>query len=108
MLNALAFVAMFVIGGLSGIFMASTPVDIFIHDTYYIVAHVHYVVFGGSVFGIFAAIYYWFPKMFGRMMNDTLGKIHFWGNLFSLIVPSSPCTFSGWGAYAADLQSDAV
>jgi cytochrome c oxidase subunit 1 len=79
MLNALAFVAMFVIGGLSGIFMASTPVDIFIHDTYYIVAHIHYVVFGGSVFGIFTAIYYWFPKMFGRMMNDTLGKIHFWG-----------------------------
>ncbi|HXH13218.1 MAG TPA: cbb3-type cytochrome c oxidase subunit I [Alphaproteobacteria bacterium] len=78
MLNALAFVSMFVIGGLSGIFMASTPVDIFIHDTYYIVAHIHYVVFGGSVFGIFTAIYYWFPKMFGRMMNDTLGKIHFW------------------------------
>jgi cytochrome c oxidase subunit 1 len=78
MLNALAFVSMFVIGGLSGIFMASTPVDIFIHDTYYIVAHIHYVVFGGSVFGIFAAIYYWFPKMFGRMMNETLGKIHFW------------------------------
>jgi cytochrome c oxidase subunit 1 len=78
MLNALAFVSMFVIGGLSGIFMASTPVDIFIHDTYYIVAHIHYVVFGGSVFGIFAAISYWFPKMFGRMMNETLGKIHFW------------------------------
>jgi len=78
MLNALAFVSMFVIGGLSGIFMASTPVDIFIHDTYYIVAHIHYVVFGGSVFGIFAAISYWFPKMFGRLMNETLGKIHFW------------------------------
>jgi hypothetical protein len=57
--------------------MASTPVDIFIHDTYYIVAHIHYVVFGGSIFGAFAAIYYWFPKMFGRMMNETLGKIHF-------------------------------
>src|SRR5262249_49532170 len=78
MLNALAFVSMFVIGGLSGIYMAATPVDIFIHDTYFIVAHIHYVVFGGSVFGIFAAIYYWFPKMFGRMMNDTLGKVHFW------------------------------
>jgi cytochrome c oxidase subunit 1 len=78
MLNTLAFVSMFVIGGLSGIFMANTPVDIFIHDTYFIVAHIHYVVFGGSVFGIFAGIYYWFPKMFGRMMNETLGKIHFW------------------------------
>ncbi len=78
MLNALAFVAMFLIGGLSGIYMASTPVDIFIHDTYFIVGHIHYVLFGGSVFGIFAGIYYWFPKMFGKMMNETLGKVHFW------------------------------
>ncbi|MGH7318863.1 MAG: cytochrome c oxidase subunit I [Candidatus Rokuibacteriota bacterium] len=80
MLNALAFVSMFVIGGLSGIFMASTPVDIFIQDTYFIVAHIHYVVFGGSIFGAFAGIYYWFPKMFGRMMNEPLGKLHFWGS----------------------------
>jgi cytochrome c oxidase subunit 1 len=79
MLNGLAFVSMFVIGGLSGIFMASTPVDIFIQDTYFIVAHIHYVVFGGSIFGAFAGIYYWFPKMFGRLMNDALGKVHFWG-----------------------------
>jgi len=79
MLHALAFVSMFVIGGLSGIYMAATPVDIFIHDTYFIVAHIHYVVFGGSIFAMFGAIHYWFPKMFGRMMNDTLGKIHFWG-----------------------------
>jgi cytochrome c oxidase subunit 1 len=76
MLNALAFVTIFVIGGLSGVFMASTPVDIFIHDTYFIVAHFHYIV-AGIVFGLFAAVYYWFPKMFGRMMNETLGKIHF-------------------------------
>ncbi|MFT7677905.1 MAG: cytochrome c oxidase subunit 1 [Planctomycetota bacterium] len=80
MLNCLAFVAMFIIGGLSGIWMAAAPVDIYMHDTYIIVAHFHYVVFGGSVFGIFAAITHWFPKMFGRMMNETLGKIHFVGS----------------------------
>jgi cytochrome c oxidase subunit 1 len=78
MMNALAFVSMFVIGGLSGIWMACTPVDMYIHDTYFIVAHIHYVLFGGSLFGIFAGITYWYPKMFGRMMNETLGKIHFW------------------------------
>jgi cytochrome c oxidase subunit 1 len=81
MLFALGFVSMFVIGGLSGIYMASTPVDIYIHDTYYIVAHIHYVVFGGSALGAFAGIYYWYPKMFGRMMNETLGKVHFWATL---------------------------
>ena len=74
---ALAFVSMFVIGGLSGIYMASTPVDLFIHHTYFIVAHIHYVLFGGSLFGVFAGIYFWYPKMFGRMMNEFWGKVHF-------------------------------
>ncbi len=77
MLHACAFVAMFVIGGLSGVFMASTAVDIYIHDTYFIVAHIHYVLFGGSLFAIFGAITFWYPKMFGRMMNQTWGYVHF-------------------------------
>jgi cytochrome c oxidase subunit 1 len=76
-LNCAAFVSMFIVGGLSGIFMAAVPVDIYIHDTYFIVAHFHYVLFGATLFGVFGAIPYWFPKMFGRMMNDTVGKIHF-------------------------------
>jgi cytochrome c oxidase subunit 1 len=77
MLFAISFVSMFIIGGLSGIFMAATPVDIFIHDTYFIVAHFHYVLFSGTAMGVFGAIYFWFPKMFGRLMNEFWGKLHF-------------------------------
>lgn len=77
MLFSLGFVSMFVIGGLSGVVIAVPPVDIPLHDTYYIVAHFHYVLFGASLLGVFGAIYFWFPKMFGRMMNETMGKLHF-------------------------------
>jgi len=78
MLWALGFVSMFVIGGLSGIYLGAVPIDIAVSDTYFVVAHIHYVLLGGSLFTIFAGIYYWFPKMTGRQYSERLGKTHFW------------------------------
>jgi cytochrome c oxidase subunit 1 len=97
MLNAIGFVSMFTIGGLSGIFMAATPVDIPLHDTQFIVAHIHYVLFGGSLFALFAAITYWYPKMFGRVMNEGLGKVHFWLTFIAYNLTFFPMHIIGMG-----------
>ncbi len=78
MLFALGFLSVFTIGGLSGIYLAAFPIDWQVHDTYFVVAHFHYVILGGSVFAIFAGLYYWWPKMFGRVLDEKLGKWHFW------------------------------
>jgi len=77
MLFALGFLMNFVIGGISGVFLGSVPVDVQLSDTYYVVAHIHYVLMGGAMFCVFAGIYYWFPKMSGRMLSERLGQIHF-------------------------------
>ncbi|BAC88681.1 cytochrome c oxidase subunit I [Gloeobacter violaceus] len=84
MLFAMGFVGMFVAGGVTGVMLASVPVDIHVSNTYFVVAHLHYVLFGGSVLGLYAAVYYWFPKMTGRFLNETLGKVHFWTTIIGL------------------------
>ena len=101
MLFALGFVSMFVIGGLSGIYLAAVPIDIHASDTYFIVAHIHYVLFGGSVLTIFAGIYYWFPKMTGRMYNERLGKLHFWLTFVELQPHVLPDALGRAGRHAA-------
>ena len=78
MLFVIGFLFMFLIGGVTGIFLASAPIDFATHDTYYVVAHFHYTMFGGTAFAIFAGLYYWIPKMTGKMMGEGLGKLHFW------------------------------
>jgi cytochrome c oxidase subunit I len=78
MLFSLGFISIFTIGGLSGVYLAAFPIDWQVHDTYFVVAHFHYVLFGGSVFGIFAGLYYWWPKIFGKLLDERLGKWHFW------------------------------
>ncbi|HUL70429.1 MAG TPA: cytochrome c oxidase subunit I [Gemmatimonadales bacterium] len=95
MLFALGFIAMFIIGGLSGIMHASPPADLQQTDTYFIVAHFHYVLFGGSIFGLTAGAYYWLPKMSGKMLDETLGKIHFWLMLIGFNLTFFPMHFLG-------------
>ena len=95
MLFALGFMALFIIGGLSGISHAVSPSDFQQQDTYYIVAHLHYVLFGGSIFGLFAGLYYWFPKLTGKMYDETWGKLSFWGLFIGMNLTFFPMHFLG-------------
>jgi cytochrome c oxidase subunit 1 len=95
LLFAAGFVGMFTIGGISGVMHASVPVDYWQTDSYFVVAHFHYVLFGGSLMAIFGGIYYWFPKMFGRMLNDKLGQIQFWWTLIAFNMTFFPMHFLG-------------
>jgi cytochrome c oxidase subunit 1 len=90
LLFAIGFIAMFIIGGLSGVTHAVVPADYQQSDTYYIVAHFHYVLFGGSLFGLFAGIYYWWPKITGRLLSESIGKAHFWLMLIGFNVTFGP------------------
>ncbi|MFQ6113064.1 MAG: cbb3-type cytochrome c oxidase subunit I, partial [bacterium] len=99
MLFALGTIATFIIGGLTGIFNGSAPVDIYIHDTYFVVGHFHFTLFPAVILGGFAGLYFWFPKMFGRMMNETLGKIHFWWTLIFFNLVFWPMFLLGMGGH---------
>src|SRR5829696_1669391 len=78
MLMVVGFLVVFVIGGITGVFLASAPIDFAVNDTYYVVAHFHYVMVGALLFGLFAGLYYWFPKMSGRLLSEAWGRLHFW------------------------------
>ena len=95
MLFALGFLSMFLIGGLTGIMLAAVPVDWQVSDSYFLVAHFHYVLFGGSLFALMAGFYYWFPKATGRMLGETLGRWHFWLLLIGFNLLFGPMHISG-------------
>jgi cytochrome c oxidase subunit I len=95
LLMCFGFLSTFVVGGITGIIQAAGPVNAYLHNSYWVVAHFHYVLFGGSVFGIFAGLYYWAPKMLGRMFDDNLGKLHFWLMLIGFNVTFFPMHLLG-------------
>jgi cytochrome c oxidase subunit I len=94
-LFGVGFVSMFISGGLTGIFLGNSAIDIQLHDTYFVIAHFHIVMGIAAFFGMFAGVYHWFPKMFGRYMNETLGKIHFWGTLIGAYAIFWPMHYTG-------------
>ena len=111
MLFALAWIPMFGIGGLTGLPLGLAPPDIHLHDTYYVIGHFHYVVAPGSIIALFAGIYYWFPKMTGKKLNDMLGKVHFWGTLIGMNLVFGPMLIQGMAGvsrrlYDGGLQYD--
>src|SRR5439155_26662359 len=98
MLFAIGFVSLFVVGGISGPFLAQSVLDIYLHETYFVIAHFHLIMGVASIFGIFAATYYWFPKMFGRMMNEPLAKLHFWLTFVGAYAIFMPMHYYGMSA----------
>ncbi len=97
MLWALAFLAEFLLGGCTGLFLGASGSDIYFHDTYFVLAHFHYTFFPIAIIGVFAGVTFWFPKMFGRMMNEKLGKIHFWGTVITFNCIFIPLFLLGLG-----------
>jgi cytochrome c oxidase subunit 1 len=95
MLWALAFISEFLIGGVTGIFLGSSAADIYFHDTYFVLAHFHYTFVPIAIIAVFAGVTYWFPKMFGKMMNETFGKVHFWGTIVCFNFIFIPLFFTG-------------